>query len=81
MIRAVLLVTLLAATLLITGPGAEPLVWKVALGEVADRFATFADITSKLYIVPGVRLFRVTECDVVSVGSSVEDEVYVVVTP
>jgi hypothetical protein len=41
-------VTLPAATLLITGPAADALVWNVKLFEVDDRLLTLADTTSKL---------------------------------
>ena len=78
---AVPLVTPLEATALIAGPGAVPVVVKVAFDEVEERASELADITSKSYSVPGVRPVRITEWLVTSAGLSVEDKVYVMVTP
>ena len=62
-IVAVLSVTGHAATELMTGPLPPPVetVEKELLPDVADTFELFADTTSKLYVVPGVRPLTVTE--------------------
>ena len=78
---AVPLVTPLVPMLLITGPGAVPVVENVALDEVEESASEFADTTSKSYSVPGVRPVSVTEWLVTEVGSSVVAMVYVEVTP
>ena len=78
---AVPLVTPLEATALIAGPGAVPVVVKVAFDEVEERASELADITSKSYVVPGFSPVSITEWLVTSVGSSVLEFEYVVLTP
>ncbi len=73
--------TLVAVTAEITGVPTVELVVNVALGEVLDVFAEFADTTSKLYVVPAIKPVSVTEWLVVSVVLSVDEVPYPVVVP
>ena len=73
MIVADVEVIAVAVTAEITG-GAEPVVVKVAFGEVADTFVLLAETTSKSYSVPGVKPVIVTECEVTSVLFSADCE-------
>jgi hypothetical protein len=73
--------TLVAVTAEITGVAAGEAVVNVALGDVLDVFAEFADTTSKSYVVPAVKPVSVTEWLVVSVVLSVDELPYPVVLP
>jgi hypothetical protein len=53
----------------------------VELPDAEDCPATFAETTSKSYVVPGVSPVTVTECVVTSVGSSAEADPYAAVAP
>jgi hypothetical protein len=60
----------LDATAEMTGDG---VVAKVKLPEVLDAVEPFTEVTSKLYVVPGVRPVSVTECVVVDPAPEVEE--------
>jgi hypothetical protein len=46
--------------------GGTDVVTKLELVDVEDAFEAFAEVTSKSYVVPGVRPVSVTECAVAS---------------